>query len=346
VPLNISIDVDGTLLDENENVHPQTRKLIEQLKAEGHRIQLWSTGGADYALRRATEKGLADLFDSFGAKPDVAIDDIAESVRPVATITLEKDFQLVDAMKLFESTVKSCVESSFGISLKLVSHVAMIRTSFADIQESSRRQLEVRPLPIPFFGNVQQARVLTIGLNPSWTEFDVWRRWENIKTTEELTYRLVNYFRLANVCFPSSHKWFGEIEDAMSVLEFPWAIAGAHIDLCPWATITPKEIRKKPNSGELLNLFWPLIDQQMALWFPHSFALCRNTVKVVIILQSPRPSDLEQNRQSLTRKMIETALGNEWEGKIFIKTKDELLAWVQSDKSILRRLIDCQNIIG
>jgi hypothetical protein len=47
--------------------------------------------------------------------------------------------------------------------------------------------------PITFFGDVTRAKVLTVGINPSWTEF-VNGRWPSTVTTEELTHRLVTYF--------------------------------------------------------------------------------------------------------------------------------------------------------
>ena len=47
MPLNISIDVDGTLLDENERPVPQARESLQLLKNAGHCLQLWSAGGAD-----------------------------------------------------------------------------------------------------------------------------------------------------------------------------------------------------------------------------------------------------------------------------------------------------------
>jgi hydroxymethylpyrimidine pyrophosphatase-like HAD family hydrolase len=80
MPLNISIDVDGTLLDENENINPVTCEKLRQLKSNGHRLQLWSTGGADYAHKTAVKHNLTNVFASYATKADVAFDDILESL--------------------------------------------------------------------------------------------------------------------------------------------------------------------------------------------------------------------------------------------------------------------------
>ncbi len=65
MPLNISIDVDGTILDANENLLPHARESIQSLKDAGHCLQLWSAGGADYAYKHALKNKLTDLFESY-----------------------------------------------------------------------------------------------------------------------------------------------------------------------------------------------------------------------------------------------------------------------------------------
>lgn len=65
-------DVDGTLVDSltGSSLRPGAEALLRRLREQGHRVLLWSAGGADYARRRAEEQGLAALFDGFHAKVD------------------------------------------------------------------------------------------------------------------------------------------------------------------------------------------------------------------------------------------------------------------------------------
>ena len=207
MPLNISIDVDGTLLGSNTLPARNIREHLQRLRRQGHHLQLWSTGGADYALRKASEHGLADLFESFAAKPDVAIDDIPESVRPVATLRVGGKYLLTHAIKSLESEVESCVESVLCPSSSLKRFVADLKSE-KDHAEAALGNLLKRGTPfhpIPFFGNIESARVITVGLNPGITEFAQHRGWTTELDAEDLAYRLVNYFRLAGVGYPKPH---------------------------------------------------------------------------------------------------------------------------------------------
>jgi hypothetical protein len=336
--LNISIDVDGTLLDENEILIPQVREKLLPLKPKGHRLQLWSTAGAEYAYKVAVKHNLTDLFDSYGTKPDVAIDDIPESARPVAILKVDKTFRLTDAIDTLTSKLENCVEAAIRPSPNLVSHVAAIQTAFADIPQPTKDVLGMKPLPIPFFGNVEHARLVTVGLNPSSGEFAPWREWEAVSGPEELTFRLVNYFRLAGVVLPPAHRWFGEILEASRILRCPHAIATAHVDFCPWAT-------GAPNGGGFWHIFWDFIDQQMNLWLSTTFQRCRNA-RLVVIVQTDNPGELEQNRQLLAEDIIRTALGPEWHGQIEIQSKAQLPAWTWQNRVTLRNLIDFHNVIA
>jgi len=336
MPLNISIDVDGTLLDEKENANPQTRKLIEQLKAKGHRIQLWSTGGADYALRKATEKGLVDLFDSFGAKPDVSIDDIPESARPVATIKVDDNFLLHHAIELLESKVEGFVESVLCPSPSLKQLVAEMQKDVGEARTRLRNLLIPRvPLhPIPFFGNIESARVITIGLNPAITEFSKNRCWKPSLNGDELTFRLVNYFRLAGICYPPPHCWFCDISEFLHIVGCSQKIAAAHVDLCPWTSIAPTK----------RNGFWNFVDEQMECWLAKTLAYAKQTVRLIVILESPEPSDFERERQTRTKQIIHTSLGS-WGGQIRVKKKEELVDWAWKYKTSLRNYIGLFNIV-
>jgi hypothetical protein len=333
MPLNISIDVDGTLLDEDENVHPQTRNLIEQFKAEGHRIQLWSTGGADYALRRATEKGLADLFDSFGAKPDVAIDDIPESAHSVVTLKVHKSFGLVDAMKLLKSKVEDCVESALCPSPALVKHVAKIQSKTEDAKRTYKKILreKVSFHPIPFFGNVSTARIITIGLNPSSGEFEPWRCWPEELDAQELALRLVGYFRHAQ---PRPHPWFAELQEALSIVNCPYTLAAAHVDVSPWPTLSPNSLKKRINKRELLAYYHEMILTERK----HLGAFlqkCKN-LKFVFIIGKENFGSFDNDWTRLTKESVRQG----FQGRVEVVEKHKLSKWISDHEGEIRELTD------
>jgi long-chain acyl-CoA synthetase len=63
-------DVDGCLIDSltGTSLRPGATELLRHLRASSCTVLLWSAGGADYAHRRATEQGVAELFDGFHDK--------------------------------------------------------------------------------------------------------------------------------------------------------------------------------------------------------------------------------------------------------------------------------------
>ena len=352
MPLNISIDVDETLLDENGDLIPQVREKLLQLKSKGHRLQLWSTGGADYAIKTAMKFELTDLFDSYATKPDVAIDDIPGSALPVAILKVDKAFRLCDAIAMLQTDLENCIEAAILPNRELVGHVAEIQETFATIPQQTRQLLSIKPCPIPFFGNLDHARIVTVGLNPSSTEFAEWRGWDAKCNLDELTSRLVNYFRLANVKFPPPHAWFGEILEASYILRCPHAIAAVHVDLCPWATIAPTTLcrldREQPlqNGTTRREIFWNFIDNQMSAWLGKTIRRCCNSAKLVVILQSNNPTDFELARQARAKEIINAALGQGWQGTLEIKSKEQLSDWTLQNKDELRALIDFPNVIA
>jgi hypothetical protein len=59
-------DVDGTLVDgiTGCSLRPGARELLVALRSRGIRVLLWSSGGGEYAWRRARETGFHDLVDA------------------------------------------------------------------------------------------------------------------------------------------------------------------------------------------------------------------------------------------------------------------------------------------
>jgi long-chain acyl-CoA synthetase len=104
-----AFDVDGCLVDSvtGTSLRPLARPVLEQLRAQGSTVVLWSAGGGEYARRRAEALGIDDLVHAFYDKdergddgrylvthlaeehrPDVCVDDRPEElpvhVDPVA----------------------------------------------------------------------------------------------------------------------------------------------------------------------------------------------------------------------------------------------------------------------
>jgi hypothetical protein len=85
--------------------------------------------------------------------------------------------------------------------------------------------------PIPFFGNLLKAEIVTVGLNPSADEFNN-RGWQDGFSEKILTKRLLNYFS-------DSHKWFEKWSEALcELVGAPSYAEGrvAHLDISPRAT--------------------------------------------------------------------------------------------------------------
>jgi hypothetical protein len=341
VPLNISIDVDGTLLEANGQPAHNVREKLLRLKSQAHRVQLWSTGGAEYAQKMAMKYKLDGLFDGYATKPDVAIDDIPDSARPVATIRVDNHFLLDDAIEIFESKVKGCVESALCPSQSLKQLVVKMQED-ADEARARLGNLLVGGIPlhpVPFFGNIESARVITIGLNPAITEFAGHRGWNSSLGAEDLTFRLVNYFRLAGVHYPPPHCWFCEILEFLHVIRCPHKIAAAHVDMCPWTSKAPFRLIDPVRTQ-----FWDFIDEQMKRWLPKILAHARGTVKLIVILESPNPSSLEKQRQGRTQKIIRGCLGA-WGGEIYVKKKEELIEWAWNNKEALRNVAGFSRVV-
>jgi predicted HAD superfamily phosphohydrolase YqeG len=74
----IYVDVDDTLVRHGSSAPTPIARVIDQVKrlhARGFSLYLWSTGGAEYAQRIATELGVDGCFAGFLPKPTVLIDD-------------------------------------------------------------------------------------------------------------------------------------------------------------------------------------------------------------------------------------------------------------------------------
>jgi long-chain acyl-CoA synthetase len=107
------IDVDATLIDgvSGSHLRPNARRLLELLRERGVRVHLWSSGGADYALRRARQHAVDHLVDDTFSKrrqdpsgpwelpaelradpPVVLVDDVPDEVPTVGEVVRVRPF--------------------------------------------------------------------------------------------------------------------------------------------------------------------------------------------------------------------------------------------------------------
>ena len=116
----------------------------------------------------------------------------------------------------------------------LISHVEKV----IQIEESTRSRFsslyraDVNSHPIPFFGDINNAIYITVGVNPSATEF-INRDWPISISPTDLTFRLINYFD----CETPYHPWFDGWEESLSLLGVSYRKGVAHLDLSPRATV-------------------------------------------------------------------------------------------------------------
>jgi hypothetical protein len=82
----ICIDVDLTLVNENEEMLPGVLEGLKVLKGKGYLLTLWSYGGADRARAMAQKHNLCSFFDGYATKPDLVIDDDAEEISRLPVI--------------------------------------------------------------------------------------------------------------------------------------------------------------------------------------------------------------------------------------------------------------------
>lgn len=126
--------------------------------------------------------------------------------------------------------------------------------------------------PIPFFGDIEGAKVITVGINPALSEFRPSRNWPQEIDTEYLCHRLRNYFN-----FPGAppHNWFDVWDKALNILGISYHSGeAAHIDLSARPTINIEDISE-------IGIFEDMVVGDM-----HAFLQligCCNNLKLIMI---------------------------------------------------------------
>jgi hypothetical protein len=242
VMLNVCIDVDLTLIDKDGQLLPGAKEGIAKLREAGCSLTLWSLAGAEYAKSVAAKHGMEDLFDGIAGKPDVAIDDDLESLRPQLKFEMRPGCNwtkmIAKVVRLLESYDGRPNDSRAVLAL-----VEKCKAGFFELRERDQdstghckllAQEEWNYQPIPFFGNPFGAEILTMALNPSWTEFESGRNWPTELSTQALTSRLLGYFDATD---RSAHAWFAPFNKATLYLERPYLRKdAAHVDPFPHPT--------------------------------------------------------------------------------------------------------------
>jgi hypothetical protein len=107
--------------------------------------------------------------------------------------------------------------------------------------ESDGRRFEELMVPglkcwaLPWFGDLEKAQILTVGVNPSPTEFEK-GRWQQITTPAQAFAKVNGYFRNPEC----AHPWFATWEKGLKHVNASYTdnakFLAAHVDLSPRAT--------------------------------------------------------------------------------------------------------------
>ena len=139
---------------------------------------------------------------------------------------------------------------------------------------------KVRPLyPLPFFGDLENAEVITIAVNPSPTEFKPERKWVCGLTPEELTHHLVTYFKRP------PHKWFLHVEEADLIPNGnSFFQNAAHVDLSPRPTKIMRSFKTQPNLWEI---FREMLSHDAKRWLAELLTVPKKLKRVHLLHRVP-----------------------------------------------------------
>jgi hypothetical protein len=155
---------------------------------------------------------------------DLTIDGLIASALPVQAKSEETPLLLKDQPPQQVSLLREHLR-------RVIHHVQKTRDRFCDLTVEG-----LNTMPIPFFGDIEEAEILTAGVNPAASEFNKNRKWPKMEATPEfLEARLRNYFRSVD---PAPHQWFAPWEETLKMLNGrSYKSHAAHLDLSPRATI-------------------------------------------------------------------------------------------------------------
>lgn len=285
MPSSVCIDVDLTLIDKEGKLLPGAAEALKRLRAAGLSLTLWSMGGVAYAKDVAARHGIEGYFDGFAAKPDAVIDDDLESFVPQLRFQMRQDTNWSELVERVLSGFAN-MDGHPEDRARLLSNIEKCQKEFSQIQQAELRvapadrilpvpELGLPLHPIPFFGHPFGAEILTMGLNPSWTEFDSERSWPGELDVKGLLSRLFDYF------YANPHEWFSAFDKALLFLERSYLRNAAHVDLFPYPTKWLKEMGDSARAR-----FGEILVAHSTNHLTQTLGLCRNA-KLIMIRDYP-----------------------------------------------------------
>jgi hypothetical protein len=177
--------------------------------------------------------------------------------------------------------------------------------------------------PIPFFGPLETARILTIGLNPSTTEFAPWRCWPLEISPQSLAHRLSFYFQLK---YPRPHAWFAELQGALSIVNCSHLETAAHADISPWATVGPNTLG---NGASRSRASYEALLKREVSGLSNLISISPDLKLIIILINEPQ--------QSLAIQ----AVRKNFRGRIEAVGKYQLAEWMWINRHELTHLLRC-----
>jgi Protein of unknown function (DUF2442) len=245
-------------------------KMILTVDGQAYRVDLPSISARLADAKDAARRSYSISPSGYGVHwpdidEDLTIDGLIAAARPAQT---KKE---AAPLVLKEDRAKEV--SSLRDHLRhVIIHVQKTREQFRGLTVHG-----LKTMPIPFFGDVEKAEILTVGVSPAASEFNRNRKWRQTEATPEyLEARLTKYF---DVTDPPPHSWFSPWEESLKMLNGgSYRKNAAHLDLSPQATATiPKDDRACDN-------FLEMIESDLPIFFD-TISLCR-AAKVLLIAGS------------------------------------------------------------
>lgn len=150
--------------------------------------------------------------------------------------------------------MSSNTDFEINVVNKTLAHVTNTAHKYNTLMRS-----DITTHPIPFFGRLSNARVVTLGLNPSSKEFTRNRRWPQTIAPEKLSERLVGYFESIE---PKPHSFFNAWSAALLHINSLYTKDAVHLDLSPRATRAAGSFKTEPN----LSLFLDMLREDAHIW--------------------------------------------------------------------------------
>jgi hypothetical protein len=127
--------------------------------------------------------------------------------------------------------------------------------------------------PIPYFGRLSNAKVVTLGLNPSSKEFTNNRNWPQLISSEDLRDRLCGYF---DSVAPPPHRFFEQWSRSLAHINASYKLDTVHLDLSPRATRSARQLTAAP----LRSLFLKMLRADSCIWIEAIEAM--NSVEIIL----------------------------------------------------------------